>query len=564
MKRTLLLLLLFSVGTSSADERILSYHSDILVRADGWIEVTETITVRAEGNQIRRGILRDYPVEYKDKLGNNVTVLYEPRSVTRNGKPESFQSERHGKDVRTYFGSSDHFIEDGEHTYVYRYDAGRMLGFYDDVDELYWNVTGNDSAFPIDNASAAVRFDFDLPDNSLRLSAYTGGFAEAGTSFASEIDASGVAWFRTSEGLQPGEGLTIAVGWPKGLVEEPGDLQKFVWLLSDNLNLLVALAGLLAMLSYYIPAWRSYGKDPSPGVIYTLYEPPEGFSPASLRYIDNMGYDNSVMTAAVVSLAVKGYLQIEEDAGTHTLKRRNPREGAPPLATGEKELYDALFSDGTELVLIDENHAIVGGAKRAHEKSLKRDYHRKYFRTNGLLNLPPVIVAIISALVALQIGPSFSIFIVIALMVVTLVVFAIIMKKPTDPGRRLMDRAAGFREFLEIAEKDEMNLRNPPDKTPQLFERYLPFALALGVEQEWADRFSRIFASLKGPNNSDWHPAWYKGSWNSLDLSSNTSSLSSGLSSAISSSASPPGSSSGSGGGGSSGGGGGGGGVGGW
>lgn len=564
MKRTLLLFLLYAASVCSADERILSYHSDILVRTDGWIEVTETITVRAEGNQIRRGILRDYPVEYEDRFGNNVTVLYEPRSVTRNGAPEQFRSERQGRNVRTYFGRSDRFIERGEHTYVYRYDAGRMLGYFDEFDELYWNVTGNDSTFPIDNASAAVRFDFDVPAESLQLQAYTGGFNEQGILYSAEVDSTGTAWFRTTMGLQQGDGLTIAVAWPKGLVQQPGNMRKFVWLLADNLNLLVAFAGLVALFSYYIPVWQKYGRDPLPGVIFTRYAPPEGFSPASLRYIDKMGYDNAAMTAAVVSLAVKGYLRIEDDDDTHTLHRQDPGDNPPALATGERELHDALFSAGDDVVLIDENHEIIGGARKAHERSLKRDYQKRYFSTNGALNLPPLLVAVISTVIALKIGPSFSVFAVMALMAVTIVTFAIIMKKPTDPGRRLMDESAGFREYLEIAEKDEMNLRNPPHKTPQLFERYLPFALALGVEQQWAERFSRIFASLKGPNNSDWHPAWYNGSWNSLDLSSNTSNLSSGLSSAISSSVSPPGSSSGSGGGGFSGGGGGGGGVGGW
>ena len=138
------------------------------------------------------------------------------------------------------------------------------------------------------------------------------------------------------------------------------------------------------------------------------------------------------------------------------------------------------------------------------------------------------------------------------------------MKRPTGLGRKLLDDMLGFNDYLEIAEKDELNLRNPPDKTPQLFERYLPFALAMGVEQKWADRFTEIFAGLRGPNDSAYHPTWYNGSWNSLDLSSNTSNLSSGLNTASSSSVTPPGSSSGVGGGGFSGGGGGGGGGGGW
>ncbi len=221
-------------------------------------------------------------------------------------------------------------------------------------------------------------------------------------------------------------------------------------------------------------------------------------------------------------------------------------------------------ADSGKVALVDGNHAVIGGARKVHEKSLKRDYHKRYFRTNAMLNLPPLLIGVISSLVAFSIRPGVLVFAVVAMMVVTMIAFAIVMKRPTIPGRRLLDESAGFREYLEVAEKDELNLRNPPEKTPELFEKYLPFALALGVEQEWAERFTRIFAGLRGPNNSDWHPAWYNGSWDGLDLSSSTSSLSSGLGSAISSSVSPPGSSSGSGGGGSSGGGGGGGGGGGW
>ncbi len=320
------------------------YHSDILVRADGWIEVTETIAVRAEGNQIRRGIYRDYPVRYEDKFANNVKVLYEPQSVLRDGNPENFNLEASGRSVRTYFGSADRLLSPGDYTYTYRYNAGRMLGFYENVDELYWNVTGNEWAFPIDHASASVRFDFEIPGNQLELEAYTGLAGQTGQDYIVSVDRDNVVQFQVTRELALYEGLTIAVGWPKGIIAEPGDLQKFIWLLSDNVNLLVALAGLIAMFSYYIPVWRNYGKDPEPGVVFTRYEPPEGFSPASLRYIEKMGYDNEVMTAAIVSLAVKGYLRIDDDDDMHTLHRSTPGENAPPLATGEKELHDALFS----------------------------------------------------------------------------------------------------------------------------------------------------------------------------------------------------------------------------
>jgi uncharacterized membrane protein len=149
-------------------------------------------------------------------------------------------------------------------------------------------------------------------------------------------------------------------------------------------------------------------------------------------------------------------------------------------------------------------------------------------------------------------------------MVLAALFFVSIMRRPTVLGRKLLDEVLGFRDYLEIAEKDELNLRNPPEKTPQLFEAYLPFALAMGVEQAWSERFSSVFARLRGANDTAYHPSWYNGSWNSINISDNTSGLMSGLNSAISSSATPPGSSSGGGGGGSSGGGGGGGGGGGW
>ncbi len=554
------ILALLSV-VAAADERILDYHSDILIRADGSIEVTESIRVRAEGRQIRRGIYRDYPTDYEDSLGNEVRVVYEPRWVTRNGDAESFFSEKVDNGVRTYFGSSDRILAPGDYTYEYRYEADRMLGFFDDYDELYWNVTGNGWNFPIDRVSATVRFDFDVAPGDVRQLAWQGAFGSAEEAATS---GNGGFTFESTRPLAARQGFTISIGWPKGLVEEPSDLQRIIWLLSDNLNLLVALAGLAAMLGYYLPVWNNYGRDPAPGVVFTRYEPPDGFSPASLRYIHNMGYDNETMTAGVVSLAVKGYLRIDRHDDEHTLTKTDPGADAAKLASGERALLDALFADGDSISLVDDNHETLGAAKSAHEASLKRDYHNRYFVTNGMLNLPPVLIGILATVVALSIGPSFLVVVAIAAMVGTLILFFMLLMRPTKLGRALLDEALGFEEYLEFAEKDEMNLRNPPEKTPELFERYLPYALALGVQQEWAERFARIFAELGGPNDTAWQPSWYNGSWNNFDLGNTTQRLSSSLGTSISSSVSPPGSSSGGGGGGFSGGGGGGGGGGGW
>ncbi len=565
MKRAWLVCLSLASAIASGDERILSYHADITVRRDSTVLVTETIRVRAEGQQIRRGIYRDFPIDYEDRFGNDYRVRFEPLGVLRNDHAEDFHAERVGRYVRVYFGSADRLIPSGQHTYQYRYEVNRVLGYFDDKDELYWNVTGTGWSFPIDTASASVGFEFEVPPGEIGAYAYTGPYGSGGQDYRASVDYAGKATFETTRTLGGGEGLTIAVAWPKGLVDAPGALQETLWLLVDNVNLLIAVGGVLAMFSYYVPAWRRHGKDPEPGVIFTRYEPPADFSPASLRYIEKMQYDDTSMTAAIVSLAVKGYLRIVEDDDEHSLLRMDPVENAAPLATGEKELHDALFRKGDIVILDDKYHELIGGARQAHENSLSRDYRYRYFKTNTLLNVPAILIAGIFSLVALNVGdgPTVAVIATIVIMIVAVIIFAFLMRRPTVLGRRLLDEVHGFREYLDIAEKDEMNLRNPPDKTPQLFEKYLPFALAMGVEQHWAERFAGVFERLKRPDGSDYQPSWYSGSWNSFDMSKSTANLSSGLGSAVSASVSPPGSSSGSGGG-FSGGGGGGGGGGGW
>jgi uncharacterized membrane protein YgcG len=569
MKRIALLCVLAIPCIAQPDELILDYHSDILVRQDGWIEVTETIAVRAEGVKIRRGIYRDYPTRYEDRFGNDVEVDYEPKSVLRDGRTEDFHSEAQRNGVRTWFGSAERLLDRGEYTYTYRYDAGRMLGFFDEHDELYWNVTGLGWDFPIDRASATVSFAFEPPPQSIDVDAYTGAFGASGDDYSASVDSAGRAQFETTNVLAPGEGLTIAVAWPKGYVTEPGALQRAMWTLSDNAGLLVALVGLLGVLAYYVPVWRKFGRDPEEGLVVTRYEPPEGFSPASLRFIERMGYDNTAMTAAVVNLAVKGYLQIEKTGkkkdDKHVLERVEARPDAPALAAGEKALLTELFSAGPRVELDNSNHEILGKAQEQHRASLKRDYRNRYFRTNGAMNLPPILVALAASIIAFAVGgPTPFVLVAVGAMGIVVVWFANLMKRPTGLGRKVLDEAAGFRDYLEIAEKDEMNLRNPPEKTPELFERYLPFALAMGVEQRWAERFAALFAGLRDPGGAPYHPSWYSGSWNVSNLSRSTAALTGALGTAISSSVTPPGSSSGSGGGGFSGGGGGGGGGGGW
>jgi hypothetical protein len=213
VKRLLLLLLLLSVE-AVADERILEFHSDILVMPDGWIDVTETIKVRAEGNRIRRGIYRDFPTEYRDKYGNDVIVGFDILSVLRNNSPEDFHTQGIRDGIRTYFGNSDRYINSGEHTYTFRYRASRMLGFFENHDELYWNVTGVNWEFPIDNASATVSFGFDVSAGDLTAEAYTGAFGYTNRDYTSRIDGSGRVEVETHYRSYLAKGLCVRAERP--------------------------------------------------------------------------------------------------------------------------------------------------------------------------------------------------------------------------------------------------------------------------------------------------------------------------------------------------------------
>jgi uncharacterized membrane protein YgcG len=549
------------VVPARADERILSYLGDIDVHTDASMTVTETIRVRAEGNNIRRGIYRDFPTRYEDAFGNDYVVEFRVVSVTREGAREPWFTERRANGVRVYIGDANRMLPTGEHTYALTYRTDRQIGYFDDHDELYWNVTGTDWMFPIDEASATVRLPTAVPAEAIAVEGYTGPFGGRGRDFRGEVEPGG-ARISATRALGPREGLTVVVSWPKGVVFEPDSIDRAGYLLEDNAGLLISLVALLAVLGYLYWAWHRYGRDPEAGVTFAHYEPPDGYSPASTRYVSKMGYDSKTFGAAVISLAVKGYLTISKEGKTYFLRQA---DSEVPLGPGEAVLNRRLFEDGPVVELDDENHELIGGARRAHRRALRRNYYRTYFVNNSQWLVPSFLGSIL-VLVWIVVQGWF-VPMVAAVFIVNAgiqVLFAYLMKAPTRRGRTLMDKLAGFQLYLTVAEKDDLNIAHPPELTPDLFERYLPFAIALGVENEWAEQFASVLSRLGITERQGYSPRWYHGDFNVHAIDHFVDDVGSSLSSAIASAATPPGSSSGAGGGGFSGGGGGGGGGGGW
>ena len=564
MRALAAVLLLLVAPAAGAQERILSFDSDIVISSDAVLNVTETIRVQSEGRNIRRGIFRDFPTDYRDRLGNRYRVTFNLRRVTRDGAGEPARLERRSNGVRIYIGSADRLLPPGIYTYQIQYETTRQLGFFAAHDELYWNVTGNGWQFPIEEARARIKLPAGIDRNAITVEGYTGAAGSAGRDYEAAVALDGAVRIMANKRLRAREGLTLVVTWPKGFVTAPSATQRLGYLFSDNLGLLVvALAGLLSF-SYLGYAWHRVGRDPAPGVIFPHYEPPTGFSPASLRFVQRMGYDSKAFTAALLNLAVKGLVEITENDGDYTVRRLTPPTGSK-LASGEAALLGSLFRGRDRLELKDDNYEVIQTAMAAHKAALARHYKRTHFITNRLVNIPAWLIFALSAGVLLVLGRgSPLIFVILGLMVVGFLIFAVLLQAHTQLGRRLLDKVEGFKMYLEVAEQDDLNLRNPPEKTPALFETYLPFALALGVEQPWADQFADVFARLATETGQTYEPRWYRGDFDSSNLGDFAADMGGALNSAISSASTPPGSSSGSGGGGFSGGGGGGGGGGGW
>lgn len=571
-----LLLASLPVASLMAQERILSYHSEISIAVDGSMDVVETIEVRAAGQQVRRGIYRDFPTDYRDRYGNRVRVGFTVVAATRDGQPEAWREESRGNGVRVYLGRTNTTLPPGDYRYEIHYRTTRQLGFFEQHDELYWNVTGNGWSLAIDQASARVSLPQTVATRDLLMEGYTGVVGSRDTDYGSSV-AEGQGSISTTGALPPGSGLTLVFSFPKGVVTEPTRAQKARWLLQDNIGLGLALLVVLGNAAWLTLTWHRYGRDPEPGPIFPHYEPPKGLSPASARYIWRMRYDSLGFTAALVNLAVKGHLRIEAAAPgmrattgklfdkTNSGYSVERLASDQPMAAGEQAVLDVLFNKQQRVELKQDNHALLQTAMLAHARSLKRDYYGLYFKTNGVRLLPSLIAtALFTALLAKWelVLPAY----VFALILVALLHlgFLFLMPAPSAKGRDLLDRLEGFRDFLNVAEKEDLQRQHPPELTPELFEAFLPYAIALNVEQAWARRFTAVFEALEQRNGEPWTPSWHSGSFHAAGLGLFAAGLGASFSQSISAASNPPGSSSGSGGGGSSGGGGGGGGGGGW
>ena len=569
MIRFALALLLCLLATPAAVQRSLAierFDAAIAVNRDGRVDVTETITAKFTGSW--NGIYRTVPVEYRTPQGFNWTLRLELLGATGpDGQRLKVDRERERHYVKYKIWVPG--AEDATRTVVLRYRAKNGLRFFEDHDELYWNLTGDEWEVPIEAASARI----ELPDGATGVRAIAFNGAYGSTARDAEVAIEGTAVRVTMpHPLGFHEGLTAVVGWDKGPVVEPTGTDRVLGFLASNWPLGIPIAVLLGVFAL----WRRVGRDPGRLPVAVRYEPPDALTPAEAGTLMDESADMRDITATVVDLAVRGSLRIEEreekallglmTKRDYVFYRLTPPAGAKALEPHESRVLDGIFDrSGREVKLSDLDNEFYRHLAGIRESIFTRLVGHGFYRSRpdsvktrwlvGAIGLGAVIIGVGSTIGAAWLDLTPLPFVIAGVASGLIVAaFGRIMPARTVEGARALERVLGFEEFLRRVEGDRLHR---VVKTPEMFERFLPFAMAFGVERKWARAFQDIYREP---------PTWYVGSTvGPFDLSGFSSRLGDLSSRAESSMSSSPRSSGGSGfSGGSSGGGSGGGGGGGF
>ncbi len=538
------------------DERIIRFHADIVIDTTGRIEVAEHIRVYAAGIDIRRGIIREIPIYRRNNTGRRKHVDIRVLSVQCNGADVPYLRKEESGHAVIRTGDENTWLTPGEYDYTIRYESYGHIGFFDDFDELYWNVTGNGSVYVIESASASIT----LPGGATagNTACYT-GVEGASENECTVEDRGNIQVFKAARPLAPGGGLTVAVAFPRDIVKR----SSFAKLYQLYLAVLLTVFSMILCLLY--ATIGRVGRPRNPVVIPT-FKPPRNLSPASVNYLYSRMYENTAFTVTLIEMAVKGAIAIRyEGKKNYTLLNGKNTECLQPE---ERQLHATLLS-GSEKVEVDsQNHTRFSKAENYLKNFLQQhwnlnDYfceNRKYVAWYGvILNLIFMFYlllsgfsesvlwafAAVSPLIALEFlllwGAGFNLQIGIqaflagaaGTLLLSLLVIADLLSENgtleihgwsagffasmsllyfiytkrirvyTPEGARLTAELKGFRMYLKTAEEHRLNILTPPEHTPELFEKLLPYAVALGVSNEWCNKFSNILTQL------NYQPEWF-------------------------------------------------------
>lgn len=488
-----------AVTTPAFAESVATFDAHVAVAADGQLTVTETI-VYDFGGIDHHGIFRTIPYHYtRDTLNYNIRLGVV--SVTdENNQTIPYSQSRSGGALTLRIGNPNTFVS-GIHTYVLTYTVDRAINWFDGEPEIYWNVTGNDWDVTIEKATSTLSGAFEFRVDATRC--FTGTIGSQETDCTVETSEPGSVYIAANNSVISGDGLTAVVRLPAGSIPEPSPLDRVIWVIRDNWGFVLPFITLMALVMLY----RRYGRDPrGRGTIIAQYEPPDGMSPAMLGYLIDEKIDPRDISAAIIGLATRGFLRIHYHDKTlgHTYKLERLKTGDSTLSSFDRGLLEGLFEKGTLVELKDLKRTLPKKLKELKgdlEDEAQRDQYfptapshiRSVYATVGGLMLFAGFF-LIGEWTALGLGLVFSGGLFLG--------FAPAMPRKTEHGVEAVEHIKGFKDFLTVTEKDRVKFHQAPDKKPEQFFSYLPYAIALSVEKDWAKQFKDI--TLEQPD-------WYTG-----------------------------------------------------
>ncbi len=511
----LILALMLSGGAAQSaaarELRIQNFDVSVEVQPDATCVVTEIIQARFTGEW--HGLYRTIPVEYTTQRGFGYTLFLEPISITGDsGDPLKYEitTQRGYKKFKIYVPGA----VNATRSVTLRYRVLDGLRFFEDHDELYWNVTGNEWDVPIDHANARIV----LPNGvtGVRTLVFTGAYGSREQDADVEV-LGNVVQIHMRRKLDFHEGLTAVIGWDKGFVHEPGWTQNAWLFLRSNWPLAIPILAFFLM--FWL--WYSQGRDPRLRPIAVQYEPPQGLSPGECgTLVDNEAAMRDII-ATIVDLAVRGYLLIEQtetDQMLGLVHHRNyifhlkkPASEWSSLKPHEQTLLFALFDGGsTDSVSLTElqNHFythLPTIRDRIFDALMSAKYylHRPDKVRNAYIGGGIAVGGIgawIGGAMSGPLGTSPLTGVISGILTGLVIVgFGFFMPARTNDGARALEGVLGFETFLARVEEDRFERIV---KTPEMFEKFLPYAMALGVEKKWVRAFANIYLQP---------PSWYSG-----------------------------------------------------
>jgi uncharacterized membrane protein YgcG len=510
----------------SATLRIETFWVDLEVLESGQLEITETLDVRFFS--AHHGIYRQIPVSYRRPTGENLSIGLTLNEVSMDGAQVPYTSRRSGRLRVIRIGDPDRTIV-GTHTYTISYRVDRALLFgNEEYIQLYWNATGNDWEIPIDRAVARVSLPASVDNLDLPTTSYVGYAGSTSRGGVAVRDAEGRYVFEATA-LAPGEGLTIDLAIPREVsgILPPRWTEKVFQFVRANVYALLPILTLAFMLFWW---WRK-GKDPAKGVIAPRYDVPKGVHAGEAGTLIDDRIDLQDITAMVIGLAVKGYLTIQEidEPDEEPAKRKRSsepldfefakrRDADEELTPVERLLLDSIFDeehDETRTLSSLENafYKVLPNLRaRLYKQLIDKGYYASSPEgvRSRYVNLA---IACLFAAVAAGFWLS-SLYLAVALGVSGLIVLAFsrIMPRKTEKGMAALREILGLEIYIRKAELRRVEFHNAPEKTPQRFERMLPYAIALNLTKIWTEQFEDTLTqppNWYGAASGSFHPHWF-------------------------------------------------------